>query len=77
MIRETQCNCDEEQDGTYKVGDIWHYETGTDVWVKVAVEYFSNPTSERENSEVAVICEKSERAADQWIQAQYRGLPLK
>ena len=77
MIRETQCNCDEEQDGTYKVGDIWHYETGNDVWVKVAVEYFPNPTSERGNSEVAAVCEKSERAADQWIQAQYRGLPLK
>jgi len=50
MLREKQCNCDEEQDGTYKVGDIWHYETGNDVWVKVAVEYFPNSTSERGKS---------------------------
>ncbi len=76
-LREKQCNCDEEQDGTYKVGDIRHYETGIDVWVKVAVEYFPNPTSKRGNSELVAVREKSERAADQWIQAQYQGLPLK
>ena len=77
MIRETQCNCDEEQDGTYKAGDIWHYETGNDVWVKVAVEYFPNPTTETGNNEVEMVFGKSQRAADEWIQAQYQGLLLK
>jgi hypothetical protein len=77
MIREKECNCDEEQDGTYKVGDIWHYETGNDVWVKVAVEYFPNPISETGNNQVEAVLDRSQRAADMWIQAQYQRLPLK
>ena len=76
MIQEKECNCGEEQDGTYKVGDIWHYETGNDVWVKVAVEYFPNPTTETGNNEVEVVLDRSQRAADEWIQAQYQGLAL-
>jgi uncharacterized protein (TIGR03067 family) len=44
MIREKDCNCDRETDGTYLEGNIWHYETGDDVWVKVAVAFLPTRT---------------------------------
>ena len=77
MIREQECNVDRETDGTYKEGDIWHYETGNDVWVKVAVAFFSNPNTELGNDEVDKVFGKSVRAADQWIQEHFPDLPLK
>jgi hypothetical protein len=77
MIREQECNVDRETDGTYKEGDIWHYETGNDVWVKVAVAFFSNPNTELGNDEVDKVFGKSVRAADQWIQGHFPDLPLK
>jgi hypothetical protein len=77
MIPEKECSCDQEEDGTYKVGDIWHYETGDDVWVKVAVRFFRNPTTEQGSKEVEEAFDQSLRAADQWIQGRYREMPLK
>jgi hypothetical protein len=77
MIREKECNVDRETDGTYKEGDIWHYETGNDVWVKVAVAFFSNPITELGNDEVDKVFGISVRAADQWIQGHFPDLPLK
>src|SRR2546421_10854225 len=46
MVREKECNCDGEERGSLQAGDIWHYESGDDVWVKVAVAFFPNPTTE-------------------------------
>jgi hypothetical protein len=77
MIREKECHCDREESGTYKVGDIWHYESGDDVWVKVAVPFFQNPTTEQGNKEVEQAFDQCVRAADQWIQGRYREMPLK
>jgi hypothetical protein len=76
MIREKECNCDRETDGKYKEGDIWHYETGPDVWVKVAVAFFTNPITDLGNEELDEVFSKSVHAADQWIQGNYPDLPL-
>jgi hypothetical protein len=77
MIREKECNCDRETDGTYKEGDIWHYETGADVWVKVAVAFFINPVTDLANEELEGVFVKAVQAADQWIQGHYPELPLR
>ncbi len=77
MIREKECHCDRETDGTYKEGDIWHYETGDDVWVKVAVAFFANPTTELGNEEVGEVFGKCVQAADQWIQGHFPNFALK
>ena len=77
MVREKECHCDQEEDGTYRAGDIWHYESGDDVWVKVAVAFFSNPTTDLASEEVEEVFGKSVEAADQWIQSHYHWLALK
>ena len=76
MIREKECNCDRETDGTYLEGNIWHYETGDDVWVKVAVAFFTNPITDLGNEELDEVFGKSVQAADKWIQGHYPDLPL-
>ncbi len=76
MIREKECNCDGEEVGTLRAGDIWHYETGDDVWVKVAVDFFPNPTTEIVSEEVEEVFGQSVQAADRWIQRHYHWLPL-
>jgi hypothetical protein len=77
MIPEKECHCGQEEDGTYKEGDIWHYESGDDVWVKVAAPFFRNPTTEQGNKEVEEAFDQCLRAADQWIQGRYREMHLK
>jgi hypothetical protein len=76
MVRENDCHCDQEENGTVHEGDIWHYESGDDVWVKVAVAFFPNPTTEGASEEVEETFGKSVQAADQWIQNHYHWLPL-
>ena len=77
MIREKECNCNGEEDGTFHEGDIWHYESGDDVWVKVAVAFFPNPTTEIACEQVEEVFGKSVQAADQWVRGHYHWLPLK
>jgi|SRR5438128_9058137 len=77
MIREKECHCDQEQDDSFRAGDIWHYESGDDVWVKVAVAFFPNPTTDIASERVDEVFSKSVQAADEWIQGHYHWLPLK
>jgi hypothetical protein len=76
MVREKECNCDGEEGDAFRAGDIWHYESGDDVWVKVAVSFFPNPTTEIGREEVDEVFGRSVQAADQWVRGHYHWLPL-